>query len=192
MDEFGMHLHHDDRYGDELLVEPQAWTSPRTYTAAEIITSTIMNTDHRDNLRALSQACIVSRTPASVGGYVVWDTFNMNTGGFTLVGGNSGVVVPASGYYRCDGYSYWSGPTGTGEHNCRIERWDAGLTTALEWFGGHGSQYDGGFSALLDTSCGGLVQCTAGQVIRFWDQIGATGAGGNTSPRMSVQFAGGG
>lgn len=49
----GMHLHHDDRYGDDLRVEPQAWTAPRTWVTSELVTSAIMNTHVRDNLLAL-------------------------------------------------------------------------------------------------------------------------------------------
>ena len=30
-----------------------AWTSPRTYVAGEVITASILNTDHRDNLKAI-------------------------------------------------------------------------------------------------------------------------------------------
>lgn len=51
----GMHLHHDDRYGEEFCVEPAAWTAPRTWVTSELVTSSIMNTHVRDNFLAVAR-----------------------------------------------------------------------------------------------------------------------------------------
>lgn len=45
-----------------------AWTAPRTYTASELVTATILNTDVRDNLKAASEWTSFTPTWAATGG----------------------------------------------------------------------------------------------------------------------------
>lgn len=56
----GVHLHHDDRL--EPRCEPAVWTAPRTYVAGEVVTATILNLDHRDNLLAITGSVRATRT----------------------------------------------------------------------------------------------------------------------------------
>lgn len=54
-----------------------AWTAPRTWTVGEIVTSTIMNVDHRDNLNAIDARLDIDVALADGG---------------PLVGGGSGLI----------------------------------------------------------------------------------------------------
>jgi hypothetical protein len=101
------HLHHDDRYGDDLRYEPQAWTAPRTWVTSEIVTATIMNTHVRDNLLAINSTpkVLVAHNggiPQSGAGTwhtVTWDVEVYDTDGMYSAGSNDRITIQTAGVY---------------------------------------------------------------------------------------------
>jgi len=67
-----------------------AWTAPRTYTTAELITAAILNSDHRDNLLQTGPALVTTK------GDIVAATA-ANTLSRLAVGANDTILTAASG-----------------------------------------------------------------------------------------------
>src|SRR6266487_590139 len=105
-----------------------AWTPPRTWVTADLVTGAMMNTHVRDNenfLRAFHggrmwESAAESQTATSAWQLVQWDATDYDTDSFNVLG-SEWFVVPTGfdGYYRVSGAVTFSG-NATGFRTTRI------------------------------------------------------------------------
>ena len=104
-----------------------AWTAPRTWVDAEVVTAALLNTHHRDNLdivkvtrdaagriHGLASAYVADLDSAALTGLVDPADDNDHTGGTTTFGGTSRIVLPV-------GADKWTGTKGVDARGVWIE-----------------------------------------------------------------------
>ncbi len=167
-----------------------SWSTPRDWTTDEIVTSTIMNTHLRDQLRILGAGARVSRNAAQAIAAGTWTSIQFNTeeydsdGYHSNVTNNSRLTIPAglSGRYLLWGSAEMSG--GGGSITFRILK-NATSTIA--------SKYIGGFNGGDEFSC--LAALAAGDFVEFqlFNSAGAYNVNvvADYSPRFAIQGLGG-
>jgi hypothetical protein len=142
------------------------WTTPRTWTAGDVLTATLFNQQIRDNLNSLRHCndaiaiVYLSGSPTiSTGTWttVPFDTAAANAGGLFTAGSNR-FEVPVTGKYELVVSIIW-GDGNTGSREIRANRSD-GLLFAL-----HGTDGVGAASGSSADNAVTVLSCTAGQTV---------------------------
>src|SRR6266496_2872975 len=142
-----------------------AWTAPRTYVTSEVVTASILNTDHRDNLLSISNAYRVTKlrraaSTAAAGSWtaITWDTEDIDELSAWVVGTPTR-VTPTGSRFIVIANVFFTGATGTGGTEARLVRYNSS-SVLQEVMAGDGSPTSGINGA---TSLSGFMWANAGE-----------------------------